>query len=214
MTCSSAPRALMPLALARQHERHDEIDDEPRQRPRSSRSARRPAPARAVAATASTAIQTIRREHRERVDERGEHFGARIAVGRTLATAAARSTAAAMSATTNDAASVTMWPASEISASEPANTPASRLDRGKAAGQDERDPQRAPRRARLRVGMVVRVRMRVMIRRVVRLHMATAIGGRTVIVGRAARAGKSLAWRSVPPAIGGAAGSSRRRIGD
>ena len=65
------------------------------------------------------------REHRERIDERGEHFGARIAVGRALATAGARVTAAAISATTNDAASVTMWPASEISASEPAKTPAS-----------------------------------------------------------------------------------------
>jgi hypothetical protein len=62
-----------------------------------------------------------------------------------------------------------MWPASEISASEPANTPAPASITAKTAGEQEREPQRTQRRARRRAMVVVRMRMRVTIRRVVRL---------------------------------------------
>ena len=83
MTCSSAPRALMPLALARQHEGDDEIDGEARGgddhhgRPGDRHGCKQPL-------DRLDGDPDDQRQHRERIDERGEHLGARVAVGRAL----------------------------------------------------------------------------------------------------------------------------------
>ena len=101
--------------------------------------------------TASTAIHTTSASIAMRVDERGQDFGARVTVGRAARRRTLRQRALAKSATTNDAASVTMWPGvgdererSGNACRPRASTPA------KPAGEDERRPQRARGRGRAR----------------------------------------------------------------
>jgi hypothetical protein len=153
---------------ARQHEGHDEIDDESRGRhDHHGRPGDRNGCKQSL--DGFDGNPDDQREHGQRIDERGQHFRASIAVGRSLRRRARGHGGG--NERDDERRRVGDHVARIRNQRERACEDAGEcFEGGETPGQDQRRPQYPPRPARLRRRMLMRVVMRMVTRRVVRIR--------------------------------------------